>query len=276
MTATGTAAASMPPAAEQRRAPLRRRLLLLVLRLTEEGQVEDHLPPHARARRVPCFPQQCEDKFNDLNKRYKRLNDILGRGTSCRVVENPSLLDSLSHVTAKGKDDVRKILSSKHLFYREMCAYHNGQRIPSSACHAADVLHPPKPANDDHGQENDCDDDNNGDEDEDEDDDDEENEDGMMWIESEGSRASMLMWALLEERVGIEAEGFEIEKRRFKWQRFKSKKDRELERLRLENERMMLENERMLMLVRQKEFELNSNPEEASGGGYRMEVGRVQ
>ncbi|KAF9605056.1 hypothetical protein IFM89_013726 [Coptis chinensis] len=27
-------------------------------------------------------PQQCEDKFNDLNKRYKRLTDILGRGTS--------------------------------------------------------------------------------------------------------------------------------------------------------------------------------------------------
>ncbi|GAU50351.1 hypothetical protein TSUD_288020 [Trifolium subterraneum] len=38
-------------------------------------------------------PQQCEDKFNDLNKRYKKLNDMLGRGTSCQVVENPALLD---------------------------------------------------------------------------------------------------------------------------------------------------------------------------------------
>ena len=29
-----------------------------------------------------CYvsPQQCEDKFNDLNKRYKRLNEILGTG----------------------------------------------------------------------------------------------------------------------------------------------------------------------------------------------------
>ncbi|MFS7912746.1 hypothetical protein Hanom_Chr02g00133491 [Helianthus anomalus] len=35
-------------------------------------------------------PQQCEDKFNDLNKWYRRLNEILGRGTSCEVVENPS------------------------------------------------------------------------------------------------------------------------------------------------------------------------------------------
>ncbi|KAG8638282.1 uncharacterized protein LOC110600136 [Manihot esculenta] len=76
-------------------------------------------------------PQQCEDKFNDLNKRYKRLNDILGRGTSCRVVENPALMDSMPHLSAKAKDDVRKILSSKHLFYKEMCAYHNGQRIPN-------------------------------------------------------------------------------------------------------------------------------------------------
>lgn len=81
-----------------------------------------------------CFvsPQQCEDKFNDLNKRYKRLNEILGRGTTCRVVENPALMDSMTHLTTKMKDDVRKILSSKHLFYREMCAYHNGQRIPNS------------------------------------------------------------------------------------------------------------------------------------------------
>lgn len=74
-------------------------------------------------------PQQCEDKFNDLNKRYKRLNDILGRGISCEVVENPVLLDGLTHVSEKGKEDVRKILSSKHLFYEEMCSYHNGNRL---------------------------------------------------------------------------------------------------------------------------------------------------
>ncbi|KAK1313892.1 hypothetical protein QJS10_CPA06g01798 [Acorus calamus] len=81
-----------------------------------------------------CFvsPQQCEDKFNDLNKRYKRLNEILGRGTTCDVVEDPSLLDSMHHVPAKAKEDVRRILGSKHLFYREMCAYHNGQKIPNS------------------------------------------------------------------------------------------------------------------------------------------------
>lgn len=82
-------------------------------------------------------PQQCEDKFNDLNKRYKKLNDILGRGTSCQVVENPSLMDAMPHLTEKAKDEVKKILSSKHLFYREMCAFHNGQRIPG--CHDIDL-----------------------------------------------------------------------------------------------------------------------------------------
>lgn len=74
-------------------------------------------------------PQQCEDKFNDLNKRYKRLTDILGRGTSCKVVENPALLDVMDNLSEKSKETVRKILSSKHLFYEEMCSYHNGNRL---------------------------------------------------------------------------------------------------------------------------------------------------
>ncbi|CAA2993539.1 Hypothetical predicted protein [Olea europaea subsp. europaea] len=74
-------------------------------------------------------PQQCEDKFNDLNKRYKRLNEILGRGTSCEVVENPTLLDMMDHISEKAKEEVRKILSSKHLHYEEMCSYHNGNRL---------------------------------------------------------------------------------------------------------------------------------------------------
>ncbi|XP_051151024.1 uncharacterized protein LOC127265318 [Andrographis paniculata] len=74
-------------------------------------------------------PQQCEDKFNDLNKRYKRLNEILGRGTSCEVVENPALLDVMDHISEKAKEEVRKILSSKHLHYEEMCSYHNGNRL---------------------------------------------------------------------------------------------------------------------------------------------------
>ncbi|XWS40297.1 hypothetical protein CRYUN_Cryun18bG0128300 [Craigia yunnanensis] len=73
-------------------------------------------------------PQQCEDKFNNLNKTYRRLNDLLGRGTSCKVVENPKLLDIID-LSEKGKEEVRKILTSKHLFFEEMCSYHNGNRL---------------------------------------------------------------------------------------------------------------------------------------------------
>ncbi|XWS59563.1 hypothetical protein CRYUN_Cryun08bG0132700 [Craigia yunnanensis] len=69
-------------------------------------------------------PQQCEDKFNDLNKRYKRVNDILGKGTACKVVESQSLLDTMD-LSPKLKEEVRKLLNSKHLFFREMCAYHS-------------------------------------------------------------------------------------------------------------------------------------------------------
>ncbi|KAJ6303647.1 hypothetical protein OIU77_017511 [Salix suchowensis] len=69
-------------------------------------------------------PQQCEDKFNDLNKRYKRVNDILGKGTACRVVENQNLLDTMDF-SPKTKEELRKLLNSKHLFFREMCVYHN-------------------------------------------------------------------------------------------------------------------------------------------------------
>lgn len=73
-------------------------------------------------------PQQCEYKFNDLNKKYRRLNDILGRGTCCNVVEHPKLLEKLD-LPLKAKEEVLKILCCKQLFYQEMCSYHNGNRL---------------------------------------------------------------------------------------------------------------------------------------------------
>lgn len=69
-------------------------------------------------------PQQCEDKFNDLNKKYKRLNDILGKSTASDVVRNPSVLDSMN-LCDETAEEVIKILSTKQLFYQEMCSYHN-------------------------------------------------------------------------------------------------------------------------------------------------------
>lgn len=231
-----------------------------------------------------CYvsPQQCEDKFNDLNKRYKRLNEILGRGTTCQVVENPALLDSMPHISSKAKEDVRKILSSKHLFYREMCAYHNGPRM--SGTHDLELHAPAAPSAGSEEDDDDEDDDNgNG----------EEGSDGFgkracesLGAEIDGvlqdkmkSRVEQLEWfreralQLQEERVEIEAEALELEKRRFKWQRFRGKKDREMERLRLGNERLMLENERMVMQVRKKELELEHRRHGELMGlaGFRMD-----
>ncbi|EES05214.1 hypothetical protein BDA96_04G183300 [Sorghum bicolor] len=73
-------------------------------------------------------PQQCEDKFNDLNKRYKRLTEILGRGRACQIVEKHELLDQVS-LSGKLREEAKKHLNSKHLHYEEMCSYHNRNRI---------------------------------------------------------------------------------------------------------------------------------------------------
>ncbi|KAI3738727.1 hypothetical protein L2E82_28843 [Cichorium intybus] len=215
-------------------------------------------------------PQQCEDKFNDLNKRYKRLNDILGRGTSCRVVENPSLMDSIPRLTPKMKEDVKKILSSKHLFYPEMCAYHNGQKIPNCTELESSNL----------GQSSKDDDSDHEDDDESEDDDDSEddgerekgNEKNNIFFDEmneffedvNNSKAQKKEWVmkrmllLHEQRIGIESEAFEMEKKRFKWQRFCDRKDRELEVSRLENERSMLENERMVLQLKRTDHVMDS------------------
>ncbi|KAF2317739.1 hypothetical protein GH714_039721 [Hevea brasiliensis] len=205
-------------------------------------------------------PQQCEDKFNDLNKRYKRLNDILGRGTSCRVVEKPALMDSMPHLSAKSKDDVRKILSSKHLFYREMCAYHNGQRIPD--CQDIDLQGCSLPLK---GLCNGFEVEMSG-----------ILQDPMvsLWEKKEWIKKQKLQ--LLEQRVSIQAQAGELEKRRFKWLRYCSKKDREFDRLRLENERMRLENEQSILQLRQKQLEMDFRSSETSRDLTSLGIDRTQ
>ncbi|KAG8647124.1 uncharacterized protein LOC110622114 [Manihot esculenta] len=99
-------------------------------------------------------PQQCEDKFNDLNKRYKRVNDILGKGTACKVVENQSLLETMD-LSPKMKEEVKKLLNSKHLFFREMCAYHNSCGHGSSGV-ATDQSNPQHPQASSHAQQQRC------------------------------------------------------------------------------------------------------------------------
>ncbi|XP_027100702.2 uncharacterized protein [Coffea arabica] len=285
-------------------------------------------------------PQQCEDKFNDLNKRYKKLNDILGRGTSCRVVENPALLNNMEHLSDKAKEDVRKLLGSKHLFYKEMCAYHNGQKITDCndfelPVHAASVAEQiwehcdgspvvgegtkdkdgspvagegttdkdGSPVAAQSSKDNDISEGDDADENDESDhymsedeaadnnasgsvDRVETSENREMWKDYGNTRsrseagddfqaeiAEMFsdptksqwerrewirkrMLQLHEERIGIQAEAFELEKQRLKWQRFCNKKELELETARLEKERLIIENERKALQLKQKEVEV--------------------
>ncbi|KAL3634811.1 hypothetical protein CASFOL_021865 [Castilleja foliolosa] len=232
-------------------------------------------------------PQQCEDKFNDLNKRYKRLNEILGRGTSCEVVENPTFLDVMDHISEKAKDEVRKILSSKHLHYEEMCSYHNGNRLhlppdpdlQNSLRLALRYRDDHDDIVDDHDQEQ-----------EQEEADFEENcskrvkrslsHEDFSFKNQLGSlncdagfefraeipgpdriknRASDWNIKLEEQRLHIDAQMLELEKEKFKWQKFCRKKDWELEMTRMEIERMKLENKRMRLELRRKEMGVDEN-----------------
>ncbi|MCD7454040.1 hypothetical protein HAX54_023308 [Datura stramonium] len=292
-------------------------------------------------------PQQCEDKFNDLNKRYKRVNDILGKGTACRVVENQSLLETMDHLSPKMKEEVKKLLNSKHLFFREMCAYHNscghntgagasGSGGPAAGTTIAEAssqahqnqleqqqrcLHSSENANAGIGArlaegpkmskgasgENDEEDDDEDDEEDEEDDDEEvsgarghdhdhhhshrshEDDDDMdersrkrqrklgtsspmvqqlctemANVLQDGGRSPLekrqwmktRMMQLEEQHVTYLSQAFELQKQRLKWEKFTSKKEREMEREKLINQRKKLENERMVLLLRQKELEL--------------------
>lgn len=330
-------------------------------------------------------PQQCEDKFNDLNKRYKRVNELLGRGTACRVVENQALLDSMDHLSSKAKEEARKLLNSKHLYFREMCAYHNGgvgggssgcasglpdsspssapSQLPqpqSSPLPSQDCFHhPSEPAmnfsrealfgasggqssgsmfsganeEDDEGkdQTDNIDDGHIGDyyeeiEEEDgeynDDGDDEEEADkerhqqhhkrhkddekknkliarptsplsaspplslslsSSMSVPTDQWRCNLLgplasiggeqqqrQWLrrkaaeLEEQRVGYLGRALELERQRFKWIRYSSLKEREMERMKLDHESRRLQNDRMLLLLRQKEQELISSTDAAA------------
>ncbi|KAI3683840.1 hypothetical protein L1987_84355 [Smallanthus sonchifolius] len=239
-------------------------------------------------------PQQCEDKFNDLNKRYKRVNDILGKGTACKVVENQSLLETMDHVPAKLKEEVKKLLNSKHLFFREMCAYHNscggnGGPVAHQAHHSTEVAaaeqlpqHRQKcvHSNDDKDEEED-DDEEEGDGDEEDDGlsnrkrsraAENDGDDGFMhrfnvevssviqdvaqsvWEKRRWMKMKMMQ--LEEQRLGFEGEHYELEKRKLRLMKFCWSREREMEVEKIRNERMKLENQRMVILLRQKEIEL--------------------
>lgn len=236
-------------------------------------------------------PQQCEDKFNDLNKRYKRVNDILGRGTACRVVENQGLLETMDlRLTPKLKDEVKKLLNSKHLFFKEMCAYHNSCGhldqpqvpdqviIPVPVQSKPECFHAGKMGREEEEESDMAEDSETEIEDTDEDEEEETRKkrrrvEGVSvkrmreetarvlddpgksaWEKKEWMRRKSL--ELEERKVGYEWEAVEMEKQKVKWIRYRSKKEREMEKAKLENQRRSLETERMVLILRRREIEI--------------------
>lgn len=216
-------------------------------------------------------PQQCEDKFNDLNKRYKRVNDILGKGTSCKVVENQSLLDNMEHISGKMKEEVKKLLNSKHLFFREMCAYHNScghaavepaQPPPQRCLHSSEKS--PVMPNLNRGEsksgktmsveEDDDDEDDDIEEDEDDDDDDEvhdhgneEEEDGDERISSKRLRRTASFQQLDAEMMNVLRDGSKSSSEKRMWMRRKMMALEE-QRMGIETQSFELEKQRLKWL----------------------------
>ncbi|XP_016479232.1 uncharacterized protein LOC107800554 [Nicotiana tabacum] len=194
-------------------------------------------------------PQQCEDKFNDMNKKFKRLNDILGRGTACHVMENPALLEMMD-LSDNLKEEMKKLLGSKQLFYQEMCSYNNQNRLflphdqevqqsvllavkGKDKCDTKNVLQDLPLKRKTSGEERVSKDKrvsmNN-----------EERE-----IQDEHSLPRLRQ--LEEQKLQIQAQILELEKKRFKHMRFCSKEDKELQKMMLDNEVIKLENQRLVL-----------------------------
>uniref|UniRef100_A0ACD5Z3E0 Uncharacterized protein n=1 Tax=Avena sativa TaxID=4498 RepID=A0ACD5Z3E0_AVESA len=310
-------------------------------------------------------PQQCEDKFNDLNKRYKRVVDLLGRGKACRVVENPALLDGMDELTPRAKEEARKLLSSKHLFFREMCTYHN-PGAAAAASHGTDegaaCFHHPRPASvpcattlsaaghvaaapspamvhssrraagDDDDDSEDVPSSNEVEEDDDDDLDDEEEqapgskrrgghiddsnrfnhqhnngyhkrrrdessamaagddeeeagnkrarrrtrvrEEGPSAVQQLQSELAAVMAAgsdqqqmrqwmrrraveLEEQQVAYDCREYQLQRQRLKWERFRANKERDMERTRLRNDRLRIDGRHMLLMLRQKDLDMD-------------------
>ncbi|KAI3805111.1 hypothetical protein L1987_27172 [Smallanthus sonchifolius] len=173
-------------------------------------------------------PQQCEEKFGDINNKYKQMIGLLGRATSCNVVENPILLDSINMPENK-KEKARKLFQSEQFLYRDMCSFHHGNRmfLPHDWELRRSVFL---------NLANNCDEhfkNQQGNH----------NETGQNQNESEVLRAR---WAETEEKsLEIQEQRLQFEKERFEWLCFNRNEDLKLEKMRLENESLKLENAKL-------------------------------
>ncbi|XP_051145607.1 uncharacterized protein LOC127261338 isoform X2 [Andrographis paniculata] len=209
-------------------------------------------------------PQQCEDKFNDINRKYKRLTDILGSVTS-EVVNDPRLLNSV-RVSEVLKDEVRKLLSCRQLFYPEMRSYHscNREHLPPDESLEQSVIcaltgqsksdfesrkleslaKKQKLQVDKDGGAPDAESSRM-------------NRRGVGGDHEDMNRQMLLRaMELKKKKLQIQEEMVELEKAKMKWLKYCYKQDRKLHGMMIENKLMKLENERILLELRNREINL--------------------
>ncbi|KAI3755264.1 hypothetical protein L1987_55060 [Smallanthus sonchifolius] len=165
------------------------------------------------------------------------------RATSCNVVENPTLLDSINMPENK-KEEAKKLLQSEQFLYREMCSFHHGNRmfLPHDWELRRSVFQ---------NLANNCDErlkNQQGNH----------NEMGQKHNEGKVLRAR---WAETEEKsLEIQEQRLQFEKERFEWLCFNRNEDLKLEKMRLENESLKLENAKLAFeLKRRHKFSDDGN-----------------
>ncbi|KAJ0805353.1 putative myb/SANT-like DNA-binding domain 4 [Helianthus annuus] len=163
--------------------------------------------------------QQCEDKFNDLNKWYKRLNEIFGRdvyGNRLHLPPDPVLQHSLilalrardDHDNDGNDDD-----DDQDPYMDEYDDYHHHHGVnldQRTVCGVGEGSSKKVKQNEDSQMKN-----------------------VQMDMIQEGGKLNLLQdhWLnnhllqLEEQKIHIQAQMLELEKERFKWKRFQRKKD---------------------------------------------------
>ncbi|KAL0365103.1 UNVERIFIED_CONTAM: hypothetical protein Sangu_0607900 [Sesamum angustifolium] len=204
-------------------------------------------------------PQQCEDKFNDLNKRLYIPHDQSIQRSLHLALRNSDDLESHESKAYRSDsiNDDEEINASesqndnneeKHLLHEDL----GSTRVPAKrkkpgepeyldSDHVRNFIATKKSTPDDHARTNQV--------------------PGpgatLDWQRNPWFMSRTLQ--LEEQKLQIEAEMLELEKQRLRWLRFSELEDMDLEKMRLENEYLKLENERLALEIKRQEMGGHAN-----------------
>ncbi|CAA2933967.1 Hypothetical predicted protein [Olea europaea subsp. europaea] len=175
-----------------------------------------------------------KDKFNVLNKKYKRLNEMLGRNNACEVVANPVVMERMN-ISDEMKEKAKKILTFMYESKDVIQAAAKRQKLQKD--HAVVNIDGPKNYVDCTGSDPQSPKDLF-------------NENfvltkGVEGEQEEDQRLFSCSLQLKKKMLQIQGEMLELEKKKFNWLKLSQEADRELIKMKQENELMRLDNKRM-------------------------------